>query len=102
MIYRKKVITLLIVILVIFFSFNSCTQKKVKEYNVVLIVIDALRADHLPFYGYEKNTSPFLWELSKQSVVFEHAFSASSWTSPGTASTSRPPASRKPSRSYRR
>jgi len=86
MIYRKKVITLLIVILVIFFSFTSCTQEKVKDYNVVLIVIDALRADHLPFYGYEKNTAPFLWKLSKQSVVFENAFSASSWTSPGTAS----------------
>ena len=86
MIYRKKVVTLLILALVIFFSFTSCTQKNVKDYNVVLIVIDALRADHLPFYGYEKNTSPFLWELSKQSVVFENAFSASSWTSPGTAS----------------
>jgi choline-sulfatase len=86
MIHKKKVITLLIVTLVIFFSFNSCTKKKVKDYNVVLIVIDALRADHLPIYGYEKNTAPFLLELSKQSVVFENTFSASSWTSPGTAS----------------
>ena len=86
MIDRKKVFALLMAILVIFFSFNHCKQSKVKDYNVVLIVIDALRADHLPFYGYEKNTAPFLWELSKQSVVFENAFSASSWTSPGTAS----------------
>ena len=86
MIDRKKVFMLLMVNLVIFFSFNHCKQSKVKDYNVVLIVIDALRADHLPFYGYEKNTAPFMWELSKQSVVFENAFSASSWTSPGTAS----------------
>jgi choline-sulfatase len=86
MIDRTKVFALLMAILVIFFSFNHCKQSKVKDYNVVLIVIDALRADHLPFYGYEKNTAPFMWELSKQSVVFENAFSASSWTSPGTAS----------------
>jgi len=86
MIDRTKVFAPLMAILVIFFSFNHCKQSKVKDYNVVLIVIDALRADHLPIYGYEKNTAPFLWELSKQSVVFENAFSASSWTSPGTAS----------------
>lgn len=56
------------------------------DINVVLIVIDTLRADHLPFYGYEKNTAPFLNELSARSVVFDRAYSASSWTSPATAS----------------
>jgi arylsulfatase A-like enzyme len=64
---------------------GGCKSKK-KNYNIVLIVIDTLRSDHLPFYGYKKNTAPFLWELSKQSTVFENAFSTSSWTSPGTAS----------------
>jgi glucan phosphoethanolaminetransferase (alkaline phosphatase superfamily) len=28
--------------------------------NVILIVCDALRADHLPMYGYERNTMPYL------------------------------------------
>jgi arylsulfatase A-like enzyme len=67
-------------------TFTSCKKKQIKNFNVVLIVIDALRSDHLPFYGYERNTAPFLMELSKQAVVFENTFSASSWTSPGTAS----------------
>ncbi len=57
-----------------------------KDFNVVLIVIDTLRSDHLPFYGYEKDTAPFMGKLAQQGVVFENAFSASSWTSPGTAS----------------
>jgi arylsulfatase A-like enzyme len=70
----------------LFFVTNGCKGKKTNDFNVVLIVIDTLRSDHLPFYGYEKNTAPFLWELSGKSVVFENAFSASSWTSPGTAS----------------
>lgn len=83
-----KTITPLLLILAIFFifSFNDCKHRKVKDFNIVLIVIDTLRSDHLPFYGYEKNTAPFLWELSKKSIVFKNAFSASSWTSPATAS----------------
>jgi len=53
--------------------------------NLVLIVIDTLRADHLPFHGY-RNTAPFLAELASRSVVFSHAFAPSSWTAPSTAS----------------
>ena len=38
--------------------------------NVVLIVIDTLRYDHLPFYGYKKMTAPFLSELASKGVIF--------------------------------
>lgn len=55
-------------------------------YNIVLIVIDTLRPDHLPFYGYSIDTAPFLNELSAKSVVFENAYAASSWTAPAAAS----------------
>lgn len=54
--------------------------------NIVLITIDTLRADHLPFYGYAKNTAPFLSELTRRAVVFKRAYSTSSWTAPATAS----------------
>jgi arylsulfatase A-like enzyme len=54
--------------------------------DIVLIVIDTLRADHLSCYGYEKQTSPFISTLASQGLLFERAYSASSWTSPGTAS----------------
>ena len=83
---RKRIAALLLVVLLVFFAVHGCKSKKVKDVNVVLIVIDALRSDHLPFYGYEKNTAPFLGELSKKAVVFENTFAPSSWTSPGTAS----------------
>ena len=62
----------------------GCTKKH--QPNVVLIVLDTLRADHLPFYGYHKNTAPFLLGLSTGSIVFENVFSASSYTAPATAS----------------
>ena len=54
--------------------------------NVVLISIDTLRADHLPSYGYDRNTAPFLAELADSSVVFERAYAASSWTVPSIVS----------------
>lgn len=54
--------------------------------NVVFITIDTLRADHISPYGYSAHTSPFLGELASKSVVFDNAFSASSWTAPATTS----------------
>lgn len=54
--------------------------------NVVLIVIDTLRASHLSCYGYERNTSPFLDSLARQSVQYEHAVSTAPWTAPAMAS----------------
>lgn len=54
--------------------------------NVVVVVIDTLRIDHLPFYGYPKETAPFLSKLAAQGVVFDKAYAASSWTAPATAS----------------
>ncbi len=60
--------------------------KKTSEPHIVLIVIDTLRSDHLPFYGYPINTAPFLSALAARGVLFENAFSASSWTAPATTS----------------
>ncbi len=54
--------------------------------NVLLVVIDTLRADRLPFYGCERDSAPFLGELAKQSRVFESAWSAAPWTVPAMAS----------------
>jgi arylsulfatase A-like enzyme len=54
--------------------------------NVVVVLIDTLRADHLPFHGYPRDTAPFLSSLAEGGVVFDHAWSTSSWTAPATAS----------------
>jgi arylsulfatase A-like enzyme len=54
--------------------------------NVVIMVVDTLRADHLSAYGYQRPTSPNIDRITKQGVLFEHAISASSWTLPSHAS----------------
>ena len=59
---------------------------KQRQPNVVLLVIDTLRFDHLPFYGYKINTAPFLTDLSAQGSIFETCYATSTMTSPSTAS----------------
>jgi arylsulfatase A-like enzyme len=48
---------------------------KIQGPNVVLIVLDALRADHLSSYGYQRDTSPNIDKLAKEGVLFLNAHS---------------------------
>lgn len=57
-----------------------------KNLNVVLIVMDAVRADHLSCYGYNKPTTPFLEELAANGILFDGAFASAPWTPPSHAS----------------
>ena len=54
--------------------------------GVVLIVVDALRPDHLGVYGYQRPTSPHLDEWAEQAALFERAFTTSPWTLPSFGS----------------
>ena len=54
--------------------------------NVVLVVWDTVRADHLSLYGYNRKTTPFLDSLAEEAVVFNRAFSTSCSTIPSHAS----------------
>jgi arylsulfatase len=53
------------------------------DYNVILISIDSLRADHLSAYGYRRDTSPAIMALGRDGVVFRNASSTTAWTLPG-------------------
>jgi arylsulfatase A-like enzyme len=61
--------------------------------NVVLVLVDTLRADRLGAYGDQRGLTPFLDELSSRGTVFTNAYAPSSWTIPSVASlfTSRYP-----------
>jgi arylsulfatase A-like enzyme len=54
--------------------------------NVLLIVMDTVRADHLSAYGYARRTSPHLERLAREGARFENAFATSSWSLPSHAS----------------
>jgi Sulfatase len=54
--------------------------------NIMVIVVDTLRADHLSSYGYMRPTSSNIDHLAQQGVLFESAFSTAPWTAPSHAS----------------
>jgi arylsulfatase A-like enzyme len=56
------------------------------SYNVILIVTDAMRADHLSVYGYPENTTPNLVRLGQRGAVFNNAFCCSVSTDPSLTS----------------
>jgi len=51
-----------------------------KKPNILFIILDALRADNLGCYGYSRNTSPNIDNLSKRGVLFKNAFSTNNAT----------------------
>ncbi|MDG3005076.1 sulfatase [Paludisphaera mucosa] len=53
--------------------------------NVLLVVLDTVRADHLSLYGYDRETTPNLARLARESTVFDQARAAASWTLPSHA-----------------
>jgi arylsulfatase A-like enzyme len=54
--------------------------------NVLVIVVDTLRADHVSSYGYARPTTPNLDRIAQQGILFENAISTSSWSLPSHVS----------------
>jgi len=83
-----------IILIVIFFlaaivivqNKRQNTKTVCRHCNVIVIVIDALRADQLPCYGYAKQTAPSLCRFAAENIRFTDAFANASWTLPGTMS----------------
>ena len=61
--------------------------------NVIVVVVDTLRADRTSLHGAQRPTTPFLERLALESVVFDRAWSQSACTYPSVNSllTSRYP-----------
>ena len=90
--FLKFYIGILIITLIFSFLVNTdflTRQKKIGEIgkmdgsnniNVIIILLDAVRPDHLGCYGYKRQTSPNIDGLSADGVVFENAFAQSSRT----------------------
>ncbi|MCC6409216.1 MAG: sulfatase [Planctomycetes bacterium] len=54
--------------------------------NVLIVTLDTTRADHMPDWGYARNTTPVLSEFGASALRFEHAVSAADLTLPSHAS----------------
>lgn len=57
-----------------------------KNCNVILISIDTLSANHLPCYGYSRNTAPNLCSFANDNIYFQNMYANGTWTLPSTTS----------------
>ncbi len=64
---------------------SACSGPKPPT-NVLLIVLDTSRWDHLQAYGYDRPTTPNILALAQQGAVFEQAHGHTGWTGPSMAS----------------
>ena len=76
-----------------YFNNNLKNLNSNNNYNIILITIDTLRADHLGCYGYQRNTSPNIDVFAKNSYIFKKTISQKPKTTPGMFSifTGQPP-----------
>ena len=68
----KRIFTLTIALLICVFSviiLSNLLNPKPK-YNLVIISVDTLRADHMGVYGYKKNTTPNIDDWARNATVF--------------------------------
>jgi arylsulfatase A-like enzyme len=62
-------------------------KAKTPRPDIIFIMIDTLRADHLGCYGHERSeNSPVIDSIAAEGVMFEHAITAAPWTQPSIAS----------------
>jgi len=69
-------------------SWSGCAPEAQPERppNIVLIVIDTLRADHLSHYGYDRPTARGLDDFAATASLFTDCTSPAPWTVPSVAS----------------
>lgn len=72
---------------------NSRAKQQGNRHNIVIVVVDTLRTDHVGCYGYKRNTTPNIDRLAQEGIMFRRAISSAPWTSPsvGTLLTSQHP-----------
>ena len=62
---------------------SGCGKRAGKKPNIILIIVDTVRVDHLGCYGYQKNTSPNIDRFASDGLLFENCYAqgAETWGS---------------------
>lgn len=76
------------------FSFGSLDQMSEgsedsvdpQKNDIIIISANLLRSDHMPCYGYHRNTTPNICQVAEEGVLFEQAVSTTTWSLPAYGS----------------
>jgi len=63
-----------------------CSDQTATPPNVLMIVVDTLRQDHLGCYGYSRDITPSIDALAASGLRFDRAYATAPWTMPSVAS----------------
>lgn len=85
---RSRVLCRPVTVLLLVLTALACSApgEARRPVNIIVIMVDTLRADYLGSYGFEGPVSPHLDALAAESVRFEHCISQAPWTKPSVAS----------------
>ena len=83
--YRKTLFILVLTALVLTGTFCGWFASK-DRLNLIIVLVDTLRADHRGYHGYPRPTSPGIDDLAAASAVFRNHYSTASRTGPAVAS----------------
>jgi arylsulfatase A-like enzyme len=72
-------------------SLNTCSTHEsippcISKPNILLIVMDTTRVDHLSCYNYPKKTTPHIDAFAAEALTYTNAYATASWTLPSIAS----------------
>lgn len=82
----RRLASLLVTVILGIVAIPGCGGGGDRPPNIVVLLVDSLRADHLGCYGYDRDTSPYLDALASRGVVFERAYAQASQTKLSVAS----------------
>ena len=81
-----KCIVIFVSMLILGVFCQGCKEQLPPGPNVLVILMDTLRADHLGVYGYELETSPHIDRFAEENQFLDPFYSVAPWTSPAIAS----------------
>jgi len=73
-------------LLLLAFGCGLGSPKSVDRPNVLFVVVDTLRWDHIGCYGAERQTTPAIDGIAAGATRFDRAYSVAPWTMPSVAS----------------
>ena len=86
---KKNKVIIIFVSFVLLFGIVFCLRffgRQKRRPNVIIVTMDALRADHLGCYGYRRNTSANIDKIAREGVLFLNAIAQGSFTPPSLPS----------------
>jgi len=82
----RGLVLLALVVVVGAASFALWRYSQMQHKNVLVLMFDTTRADHLGVYGYQRDTSPTIDRFARENVRYAYTVTAAPWTPPSVAS----------------